>query len=202
VLLANDQMYPFEQNYRLGGALLSPESDALFVGIPKNASTSFQRLLRPLGFRYTTAFRNRPVPAAVTVFAVVREPLARWASAMAEYDRSPQQGLPFADFARAQIGRLREGAYLPLDEHLTPQCTFLLPTMPVGRWLRFEHLGEDYAALAAALGLPPMIRHHRRAAGATSAIIRQLMTPRDEDLVRHFYADDMRLYERVRALPR
>jgi hypothetical protein len=193
-------MYPFEQNYRLGGAFLSPDSDALFVGIPKNASTSFQRLLRPAGFRYTTAFRNRPVPPGVTVFAVIREPLARWVSALGEYDRSPEQQLPFADFVRQQISHLREGTYVPLDEHLTPQCTFLLPTMPVGRWLRFEHLAGDYAALAAALGLPAMIRRRYPGAQAKSGIVQDLLTPRDAEIVRHFYARDMRLYQRVQAL--
>jgi hypothetical protein len=202
VSLANDRMYPFEQNYRLGGAFLSPDSDALFVGIPKNASTSFQRLLRPLGFRYTTAFRNRPVPDNVTVFTVIREPLSRWVSAMGEYDRSPEQRLPFHDFAQQQIRNLREGTYAPLDEHLTPQCTFLLPTMPVGHWLRFEYLDEDYAELSAVLGLPAMIRHRRQGAGAMAAIIQQLMTPRDHELVRDFYADDVRLYQRVQALHR
>jgi hypothetical protein len=200
VLPANDQMYPFEHNYRLGSALLGPDGDALFVGIPKNAHTSFERLLRPLGFRYTTAFRSRPVPSAVTVFAVARDPVARWQSALAEYDRSPAQQLPFAEFVHEQITRLRDGSYLPLDEHLTPQCTFLLPTMPVGRWLRFEHLSEDYAALAASLGMPAMIRHLRRGADAKSAIVRQLMTAFDAELVRQFYAGDLRLYERVQAL--
>jgi Sulfotransferase family len=181
---------------------MSPVGDALFVNIPKNASTSFQRLLPPLGFRYTTAFRARQAPAGAVVFAVVREPVSRWISAMAEYDRSPDQRLPFADFAGEQLKRLRKGTYVPLDEHLTPQSTFLLPTMPVSWWLRFEHLDEDYAALAAAIGLPTTLRHHRRALVARSAVITDMITPQDTELVRAFYADDVRLYERVRAAHR
>jgi hypothetical protein len=195
----SDPLYPFEHNYRLGGAFTSPDGGALFVNIPKNASTSFQRLLPPLGFRYTTAFRTRPSPADAVVFAVVREPVGRWISAMVEYDRSPEQRLPFTDFASEQLQRLRQGTYVPLDEHLTPQSTFLLPTMPVTRWLRFERLDEDYATLAAALGLPGTLRHHRRAVAAQSAVLAGMVTPRDAALVRDFYAADTRLHEQVQA---
>lgn len=198
---ADNVLYPFDEIHRLGGCLLSAAGDVLFVNIPKNASTSFLRLLLPLGFRYTTAFRSRPVPANVTVFAVVREPVSRWMSAMLQYDLSREQQVPFPDFAAQQLALLRRGTYQPLDVHLTPQSTFLLPTLPVSDWLRFERLDVDYARLARRIGLPAGMRHqHQHQAGSGQAAqIRAIMTACDEAAVRDFYADDARLHERVQA---
>jgi len=191
--------YRFDRGYRLGGGYLSPSGHALYVNIPKNASTSFQRLLLPNGFRYTTAHRVRPVPPGVTVFAVVREPFARWKSAMLEYAGRLEQLYPVEEFVDAQLALLRSGGYEPLDEHLTPQCTFLLPTMPVERWLRFEHLDNDYGALAAELGLPPRVRHHHRAPSREADLLAGKITSADRAAVLGYYSEDVRLYERVAA---
>ena len=199
--LAKD-LYPFDRGYRLGGGYLSPAGHVLYVNIPKNASTSFQRLLLPNGFRYTTAHRTRPVPAGIIVFAVVREPVARWRSAMLEFHGTPAQTLPFADFVEQQLDLLHRGDYRPLDEHLTPQSTFLLPTMPVDRWLRFEELDADYAALSAEFGLPGPVRHHHRGQSAEAALISARLSDRDRELVAEYYAADVELYERIKALPR
>ena len=192
--------YRFDRGHRLGGGYLSPAGHVLHVNIPKNASTSFQRLLLPNGFRYTTAYRVRPVPEDVTVFAVVREPFARWKSALLEYGRRPEQRLPFDQFVEQQLALLHSGAYEPLDEHLTPQSTFLLPTMPVQRWLRFEHLDADYGALAAEFGLPPQVRHHHRGPSREGALLAARLGEADRAAVLGHYAADARLHERVGSL--
>ncbi len=196
---SNSEPYPFDKSYRLGGGFLSPSGHALYINIPKNASTSLQRQLLPLGFRYTTAFRSRPVPPGVTVFAVIREPLGRWVSAMLEFDKSDAQPLPFARFAAEQLARLRAGTYRPLDPHLTPQSTFLLPTMPVTAWLRFDRLAEDYAALAARLDLPARMRHANRGLSARAALLTGMLTDHDRRLVRDYYATDAARYDAVVA---
>lgn len=199
---AESKLYPFDDTHRLGGCLQSAAGDVLYVTIPKNASTSFQRLLLSAGFRYTTAFRGRPAPAGTIVFAVIREPVNRWLSAMLQYDLSREQDMPFPDFVAQQLVLLREGMYRPLDVHLTPQSTFLLPTLPVSDWLRFDRLDEDYARLAARAGLPPAMRHQHPAGPGRLARIRSMVTARDEEAVRGFYASDARLYERAQALHR
>jgi hypothetical protein len=136
------------------------------------------------------------------VFAVIREPVSRWLSAMLQYGLSSEQGMPFPDFVAQQLTLLRHGAYEPLDVHLTPQSTFLLPTLPVSDWLRFEHLDQDYARLASRAGLPAGMRHQHRAKPDGPTLIRDMVTARDEEAVRDFYADDVRLHERAQALHR
>jgi hypothetical protein len=191
--------YPFDAEYRLGGGFLSPSGHALWINIPKNASTSMQRMLMPIGFRYTTAHRRRPVPPGVTVFAVVREPVERWVSAMLQFDKSPAQPLPFEEFAAAQLDLVRDARFTPLDPHLTPQSTFLLPTMPVSCLLRFDDLESDYAALAERLDLPTRMRHANRAVSGRAAWLTEQLTDVHRDRLRELYADDVSLHEQAQA---
>lgn len=193
------ETYPFDHVFRLGTALYDSSRAALFVVIPKSASTSLLRTLLPVGFRLTTAFRSRPVPEGVQVLAVVREPLGRWMSAMAQYDNSRPQTEPFEAFAAGQLHSLVTGAYRPADQHLTPQSTFLLPTMPVTRWLRFEHLGQDFGSVASTLDLPVRIGWHNRAASAKVTLLRSMMSDVEREAVRRFYADDVRLHQHAAA---
>ncbi|WP_229402863.1 hypothetical protein [Micromonospora okii] len=185
--------YQFDHVHRLGSGFVDGTRRALFLNIPKNASSSLAHLLLSAGFRYTTAFRTRPVPPGYTVFAVTRDPVSRWISAMSEYAITVAHRPP-EDLTVEHLRRLRDGTFVPLDQHLTPQSTFLLPTMPVTRWLCFERLADDYRTLAADVGLPDGLRRDNRSDPTLSRRLRELLSDHDHTLIRRFYAEDVRLH--------
>ncbi len=188
--------YRFDDVHRLGSGFLGGAHRAFFVNIPKNASSSLAHLLLSAGFRYTTAFHSRPVPAGYTVFAVARDPVSRWVSGVYEYATTVARRPP-EELVVEQLRRLHDGTFEPLDQHLTPQHTFLLPTAPVTRWLCFERLADDYRALAAELGLPDTLRRDNRMDPTTAGRLGDLLTDDDHTRIRRFYADDVRLHALV-----
>lgn len=159
--------YKFTNAHPLGTVWLQYGTSA-YLNIPKCGSSAIKSVLEPMGYRrYNGAYSP-----FWTVFTVVRHPYDRLVSGIVEYARRNKLS-PIA-VAQSVRGAMDAGLYEPLDEHTTPQHTFI--TMPVDE----VFVLEDLDPLARFLGIPS-IPPRRRTDLTTLAGVRDVLGAVDVD---------------------
>jgi hypothetical protein len=141
---------------------------SVYLPIPKNASTTVRQAL---GWRQTTEWVNRPCP--LPGFVVVRDPIDRYFSGVAEYAKRSNQ-----DYDRL-LDRVEAGGWPVFDEHTMRQSDFILSTYNLEH-VRMENLGSF---LLGRFGLEVDVTYQG------DWIRRASLIP----MIRDFYADDFRL---------
>jgi len=175
----------------------------LFVNIPKNASASMKQIMRGCDFAEDNYFNLDRT--GYYVFTVVRNPLDRFVSAYLEVikrgSRDTLEYQFYMDKEQDPIGALRQFVRLmetcTYDEHVVPQVAYL-DGMKVDLYLDFAFLSEDLEKLRPLLKTERVLeRRNTTLQDKKRPIKTLLLTSGLWDEIKHIYADDIALYERV-----
>lgn len=150
---------------------LSPDKSLSYLNIPKNASTSIKKALESAGWYKTIE------PSDAPMFVVVRNPVDRYVSALAEWHRQNHTG-SFSNWFN-NVNHI-----IVPDEHAVPQIDYVLPFIArVEHIIKMERLHE----IEALTGVP--ITHESNKTDYPD----DLEIPRQ--LIEMYYRYDKYLYE-------
>ena len=156
----------------LGWCLTNGEQ--VYLPIPKNASTSIKQGLKAWESA-NYANKRCPLPG----FVVVRDPISRWFSGVAEYARRNEQDYDrLLDFVEA-------GGWPVFDEHTMRQSDFILSTFDLER-VRMENVSDF---MAERFGVQAKVTFSWETKFPDHWKPRRSLVP----MIRDFYADDFRL---------
>ncbi len=158
------------------------ERKLCFVNIPKCASSSMKLALEPVGF-VEQNFNDRDFSHYLAL-AVLRDPLARFRSAIAQMNRDCAIDLTMDAVIQAMETEPDFGA-----AYLKPQMWFLRG-IRIDIALRCDHLAEDTAFM-----LINGVGHHNRSSGRDLETMRANMTSEQVDRVHRHYRRDLAVYE-------
>ncbi len=156
------------------------ERKLCFVNIPKCASSSMKQALIPCGF-VEQNFNDHDYSRYLT-FTVLRDPLARFRSAVAQMNRDRAVELTMGAVLEAMETQPGFGA-----AYLKPQVWFLHGSR-IDVVMRCDHLTEDAAFLSMT------VAHTNRSDACDIESLRTLMTPEDIGRVMKHYQRDALAY--------
>lgn len=140
-----------------GGCMINRKTDTVFMHIDKCASNSITDVLQKKGFELITEKWDFVVEDKHKVFAVIRDPVIRWASGLNEYmyrylgshieEHTPMYGKIIPDKMYLTVNQVEQQVLnkkLIFDEHTAPQNLFLIPVnaLPIKLIRMDENLEE------------------------------------------------------------
>ena len=150
------------------------DGEQVYVPIPKNASTTVRQALKAWD---EASYANEPCP--LPGFVVVRDPISRWFSGVAEYARRTDE-----DY-NVLLDRVEAGGWPVFDEHTMRQTDFILSTFDVER-VRMDDVSDF---LGERFGVHAGVMYSWETKFPKSWKPRRSLVP----MIRDFYADDFRL---------
>lgn len=175
-----------------GSALVSDHHPIAYLNIPKCGSTSLKAALGEVGFHYDDS-GEYVLPPDHKAFAVIREPTARFVSALGQYYANlGHDDVPAA--VQAELDRVAaDGQVVAHDVHLFPQTSFLDERVPLEGILCLEGGLEQARALLEEWGCP-IASPERRNARPLDCVV-----PDDaHEAIRAFYHLDYVMYGLVK----
>lgn len=177
-----------------GSCLVHDGYGVVCLNIPKCASVSMKTLLRPLGFVYRDdgAFT---MPSHFRAFAVVRDPVDRYVSAILQYHKTQRADVPLAELADIVLDEmLAFGRPLINDAHAIPQAAFFDERIPITATVAIDRL-DGVMTLLRWWGVPVTGPEPRENVGLGRASIEERLTLDHDRILRDFYDMDAAIYE-------